>query len=422
MGKRLRVIWRIFGMILCAALTALNLSPEMRYIRSLPDTLHVSSSARLSALYARTNALIRLEGDKAVAASESGDERFGELAGDSLSYKLLGVIDLKTVSIKRVDEVYITPGGTTVGILIHTEGVLVVGLGAVETQLGAVGPAASAGVKAGDLITAVNGAAVLNADQLTSACAKACDASDGKLTLTLVRDGETKQVSVSAAAEKTSGAYRLGLWVRDSTAGVGTLSFCDADTGLYAALGHPVSDVDTLSLLPVREGRILSSVIAEVKKGEQGSPGELIGLFAYNAEPLGNVKRNTEFGIFGEIRYPYENALTGDIPLGFCEEAHMGYAQLLATVDESGVRAFDCEILRVNAQSEPAVKSMIVRVTDEELLERTGGIVQGMSGCPVIQDGKLIGVVTHVFVNDPTRGYCVYAAWMYEEMLNTTFD
>jgi stage IV sporulation protein B len=205
--------------------------------------------------------------------------------------------------------------------------------------------------------------------------------------------------------------------VRDSTAGVGTLSFYDVETGWFAALGHPVSDVDTQSLLTVREGRILPTSIVDVRKGQEGNPGELVGVFSIYDTPLGTIKRNTEYGIFGEMADTSDFDAGEILPMGYANEARIGPAQLIATVSANGPEAFDCEIVRVNAQSDAASKGMVIRVTDERLLEKTGGIVQGMSGCPVIQDGRLLGIVTHVFVNDPTRGYCIYAEWMRNQII-----
>ena len=175
--------------------------------------------------------------------------------------------------------------------------------------------------------------------------------------------------------------------------------------------------MDTQSLLTVREGRILPTSIVDVRKGQEGNPGELVGVFSIYDTPLGTIKRNTEYGIFGEMADTSDFDAGEILPMGYANEARIGPAQLIATVSANGPEAFDCEIVRVNAQSDAASKGMVIRVTDERLLEKTGGIVQGMSGCPVIQDGRLLGIVTHVFVNDPTRGYCIYAEWMRNQII-----
>ncbi len=415
MNGRIRsALTRVLGVAVCAALITLNYSAPMRYVRALPETLHVSTDSQASVLSENAANFLTVSGD-AVAVSASGDERLSEASGTAV-YRLFGVVPVKTIEIVRSDAVVLVPGGTTVGIMIRTQGVLVVGLGAVDTEAGALSPGSAAGIRQGDVILAANGETVKNADHL----AAICRASDGTVTLTLERGQETFERNVTLVKDSAENVYRIGLWVRDSTAGVGTLSFYDVETGWFAALGHPVSDVDTQSLLTVREGRILESEIIGVEKGAEGSPGELIGVFSITDAALGEILVNSEFGIYGRMNLPYANEAFSEIEMAYSYEVHTGPAEMLATISEEGVESFDCEVVRVNAQSSAAGKGMIIDVTDERLLEETGGIVQGMSGCPIVQDGKLIGIVTHVFVNDPTRGYCIYAEWMREQILLAT--
>ena len=407
---------RIISVFVCAAMCAANYSAPMRALRTLPQTVRVSNTSGASVSGERHLAAWLTGEAEAVAVAASSDERLRDVQRDTITYRLFGVLPVKTVEVVRNEDVYLVPGGTAVGITIRTQGVLVVGLGAVDTVEGVLSPGNAAGVKAGDVIVTADGEAVRNADHL----AKLTRASDGVMELTLLRDGETVRTSIQLVRDAANDIYRIGLWVRDSTAGVGTLSFYDPDAGWFAALGHPVSDIDTQSLLSVREGRIVSTQIINVRKGEQGAPGELIGEFSVSGRQLGKILVNSEFGIFGQTEQAYENPLFGQMPMAYGFEAHTGAAQILATISSDGVQAFDCEVVRVNPQSHAATKGMVIDVTDARLLNATGGIVQGMSGCPVIQDGKLIGVVTHVFVNDPTRGYCVYAEWMREQILNAS--
>ena len=388
----------------------------MRYLRTLPETLHVSASSRASVL-AQSETRFLTVSDEAVAVSLSEDERLSE-AAETVTYRLFGVVPVKTIEIVRGAATYLAPGGTAVGIMIRTQGVLVVGLGAVDTAEGMISPASAAGIRQGDVILAANDESVKNADHLASICR----ASDGTVRLRLERGKETLDTTVTLMRDKAENAYRIGLWVRDSTAGVGTLSFYDVETGWFAALGHPVSDIDTQSLLSVREGRILESDIVGVEKGREGSPGELVGVFSANGEALGEILVNSEFGIFGRMNMPYVNEAFSEVEMAYSYEAHLGSAEMIATVSQEGAQAFACQIIRVNAQNSAAGKGMIVEVTDERLLSLTGGIVQGMSGCPVLQDGKLVGIVTHVFVNDPTRGYCIYAEWMRNEILQGAIE
>lgn len=406
--KFLRGLVRALGMVAAIAIGLWNYTPAMRALRALPAVLRVveGDGDALSSLERASSNLVY--SDDAVVVSAQSDERLGNVSDYNCTYQLFGRIPVKTVQVLHSENVYLSAGGQAVGITIRTNGVLIVGLGAVDTSDGALSPGTAAGLKAGDVLLSANGEAILNAAHLS----QICESSSGMLDIELQRGDEKLTVRVQLVSDLSDSAWRLGLWVRDSTAGVGTLSFYDIETGWFAALGHPVSDVDTQSLLTVREGRILPTNIVDVRKGEEGNPGELIGVFSIYDTPLGTIKRNTEYGIFGEMTDATDFEASEILPMGYANEARMGAAELIATISANGPEAFDCEIVRVNAQSDAASKGMVIRVTDERLLAKTGGIVQGMSGCPVIQDGKLLGIVTHVFVNDPTRGYCIYAEWM----------
>ena len=216
--------------------------------------------------------------------------------------------------------------------------------------------------------------------------------------------------------DQATGTARMGAWVRDSTAGVGTLSFYDPETGVYAALGHAITDGDTGKVLPVGRGQILRAEVVAVQKGQRGAPGELKGSFLRDPQTLGDIRQNGPLGIYGLMDSAPASSLYPDgLPIGLRSGVHTGPATILSTVDGTGVQAFAVEITRVNAQSAPAPKSMVLRVTDPRLLDTTGGIVQGMSGSPIIQDGRIIGAVTHVFVSDPTQGYGLYIDWMLQK-------
>ena len=412
-GRIKRGFVAALGTLLSVAICALNYTQPMRALRALPDTIRISDASEAALpRFAESLAPWLIAQQSAVPASASGDERLQDVQRSAVTYRLFGVLPLRTVETVRSESVYLVPGGTAVGITIRTQGVLVVGLGAVDTPNGVLSPGSAAGIRAGDVILEANGQSVLNADHL----AKLVRSSGGRMEVTLERGAETFKTQIQLVRDTDGGDYRIGLWVRDSTAGVGTLSFYDPKTGWFGALGHPVSDIDTQSLLSVRDGRILPTEIVNVRRGEQGSPGELIGEFSVSGQAMGEIRVNSEFGIYGKTARAYQNPICGEIPMAYGFEAHTGAAKLIATISHGGAQAFDCEIIRVNPQSEPATKGMVVDVTDETLLRATGGIVQGMSGAPIIQDGRLIGIVTHVFVNDPTRGYCVYAEWMHDQI------
>jgi stage IV sporulation protein B len=252
----------------------------------------------------------------------------------------------------------------------------------------------------------VDGIAVENASQLAEMIARA---GARPLAVEYARDGAVMSTTLIPGLDNASGTFRMGAWVMDSTAGVGTLSFYDPDSGRYGALGHAITDGDTGQVLTVGQGQILRASVVDVKKGAKGAPGELKGSFLREAEVLGSIERNGILGIYGSMDEAYVNPLYPEgLPIGLRGDVHTGAAQILSTVDGQGIKAYDVEIVQVNQQQNPAPKSMVIRVTDPVLLEKTGGIVQGMSGSPIIQDGKLIGAVTHVLVGDPAKGYGIF--------------
>ncbi len=285
-------------------------------------------------------------------------------------------------------------GGQAVGIQISTEGVLVAGLSQVETVDGKVSPAEKAGVKQGDIIIKIDGKNVYDAQTVIAAVDGAVD---GPLSLSIQRGEKYLSLEVEPAISN-EGKKMLGLWLRDGLSGIGTLTFFDPDSGSYGALGHSVNDTDSHSNVPIREGSITGAQIVGVKPGAAGDPGELNGA-ADLSRVLGSIEQNTGVGIFGKL---YSN-LDGQLMETGVMTA--GPASIISTVSGSERRMYSVEINRVYREAEST--HAMLTVTDPELLSRTGGIVQGMSGSPIIQNGKLVGAVTHVFVNEPDKGYAV---------------
>ena len=305
----------------------------------------------------------------------------------------------------------VIPIGHTVGIRMSANGVLVVRLDDVKTDTGAICPAREAGVEEGELIVRANNAPVDSNDALQKQIAL----SAGKpLTLDMERDNQTKTVTVTPCKDE-QGVYRIGVLVRDSMAGIGTLTCVDPETGAYSSLGHGICDNETGVLMPLRDGALLYSVVESVQPGQAGEPGALQGEF--NADyVLGTVDKNTESGIFGTLTDSSLYASLETVPVG--EEAKLGKAEILTNVSGDAVEHCSIEITKLYPDDDEYGRGMMLRVTDKKLLEQTGGIVQGMSGSPVLQDGKIIGAVTHVLVNDPTCGYAIGIEKMLSEMSN----
>lgn len=297
------------------------------------------------------------------------------------------------------------PVGRAVGIQIQLDGVLVAEVTDVETGGGSVAPARDAGLRAGDIIVAVNGQEIKAAADLTAAME---NMTGQTAQITVRRDGTTQTYTVTPARGE-DGTARLGLWLRDGVAGIGTVTYIDPDTGAFGALGHGVNDVETGVLLPVGDGFICSAQIADVKRGAAGAPGELSGCFD-PGDVIGRISGNTVCGIFGVVT-EMPAALGHAVPVAEPEEIEAGPATILACVAGQQVAEYTVEISRTG-MAYGSGRDLMVHVTDPTLLELTGGIVQGMSGSPILQNGKLVGAVTHVLVNDPTQGYGIFIGSM----------
>ena len=402
MRKRPKWLLRVFCCsVLCAASVAAYSSQELHAAFTLPGTLYVSPSA-----LDRTEA-----GGGAAEVQSSGDERLEEALakrrGSSATVELLGV-PVRTVEVVTLSQ-RLVPGGMAAGIKLYLEGVLVVGTSPVSTAAGEVeSPAKQAGIRMGDVILAVNGKEVEDSDHLGDLV----NAAQGPVLLTVKREEVRRTVEVQPETDQPGGERRLGVWTRDSTSGVGTVTFYDPASGVFGALGHVISDVDTQTPLPLRMGELVGADILGITRGERGAPGELKGAFRQGAR-LGSVTENCAYGIYGRADEGFTNPLYPDgVEIAARAEVRLGKASILSTVDGEGVKEYDCEIIRLTGQSAPDVRGIVVEITDERLLSATGGIVQGMSGSPILQDGRLVGAVTHVFVNDPKKGYGVYIEWM----------
>lgn len=306
-------------------------------------------------------------------------------------------------------ERYLVPVGTTVGIELKTDGVLVVGLTTPEGS--AASPAGKAGILPGDLIIRLGDQKIASAADLLSAVR---EIDGGEITVTFRRGNVVRQYAVKPALSP-EGDYKLGLWLRDGVSGIGTVTFYDPSTGLYGALGHAITDADTGVVIPMGRGEILDSVVIDVRKGVAGTPGELCGAFDVGKK-RGNIVSNTDRGIFGFLNSgDAMRQLSSALPVA--REAKPGAATILSNVKGREIGEYAVEISKVYKNDENG-RSLMLTVTDPGLLEITGGIVQGMSGSPIIQDGKLVGAVTHVLVNDPTRGYGISVGSMLEAAQN----
>ncbi len=327
----------------------------------------------------------------------------------------VGNVPIKTVKVNVLEDFKVYPGGQSIGVQLQTAGVLVVGHHLVDTGNEKISPGEMSKIRVGDTILKVNGMYINDIEEVGKLVKEAGDKKEA-LSILVARGEEKFEVQLSPVYDVKDQAYRMGLYIRDSAAGVGTLTFYDPMSKKYGALGHVISDIDTGKPIVVGDGHIVQSRVTSIEKGTNGAPGEKFAIFKDENDKLGSITKNTPFGIFGEMsKYPDNNMVKEPIPIALTEQVVEGPAQILTVVDGQKVEKFDIEIVNVIQQRFPATKGMIIKVTDPRLLEKTGGIVQGMSGSPIIQKGRLIGAVTHVFVNDPTSGYGLFIEWMLQD-------
>ncbi|WP_294392675.1 SpoIVB peptidase [uncultured Clostridium sp.] len=327
--------------------------------------------------------------------------------------KFLGMIPLKSVEVEKIKDLELYPGGVPIGVRVNSEGVLIVGYSDIEiNNEKEESPGKISGLEIGDVILKVNGIEMHNSKDLL----KAVKQSDkDSIKVDILRHGEniTKIVHLKKENNKE---YKIGLWIRDSTAGVGTLTFYEPESRKFGALGHPITDSDTNEPFLIKSGDVIESSIISIRKGEKGAPGELKGIFINESNPQGTIKKNTQSGIFGQLdNSKFSNNSIKPLKVGFRDEIVPGKAKIITTIDENGPQEYDIEIEKLLNQTYSSSKSMVIKVTDPRLLEKTGGIVQGMSGSPIIQNNKIIGAVTHVLINKPDTGYGIYIEWMLQD-------
>lgn len=300
------------------------------------------------------------------------------------------------------NKTYVYLGGYPLGFTISCKGVVVVAISNTE----------SSGLQAGDIITKIDGEEIASVTQILNILNS--ESKRGQTVILEVnRKGEILKMNYKPVFDEEQKVYKLGLWVRDNSAGVGTLTYIRSDNFRFGALGHPVCDIDTGSIMPVGGGNIFKCNIVGYKRGVRGNAGELRGLFLRSSSMLGSLDKNNNFGVYGTFDKKYIAGFSGDlVEIASRNEVRSGKATIRTTIDGTIPKEYEIEIVKTYFQNSESNKSMFIRVTDERLLKTTGGIVQGMSGSPIIQNGKLVGAVTHVFVSDPTKGYGVYADWM----------
>ncbi|MGD6795907.1 SpoIVB peptidase [Metabacillus indicus] len=410
-------IRKIIGCILLVSLMSLGFVKPVKEYVLLPNSLTVFENQQLSM---QTS----LQADAAAADSEqvfsikTGSESLqieGRQSGvGEIVFDLAG-IPIKKVDVKVLEDFRVIPGGQSIGVKLNSLGVLVVGHHQIKTSVGKKSPGEIAGVQVGDIITKINGTTVESMSDVTPFI-QGSGKTGKPLDLVISRDNKELKTKLVPVKDENEGAYRIGLYIRDSAAGIGTMTFYDPKSKKYGALGHVISDMDTKKPIVVQDGQVVRSTVTSIEKGSNGNPGEKLARFSSDRQIIGDITRNSPFGIFGRLNGDMTNGLYDQpMPIALSNEVKEGPAHILTVVDGDRVEEFDVQVVSSTPQKFPAIKGMVIKITDPKLLEKSGGIVQGMSGSPIIQNGKVIGAVTHVFVNDPTSGYGVHIEWMLSE-------
>lgn len=413
MNKKIKIKYSVIIMILVFAFSYIYASftiPSKLYMVqgkerlfgfSLPVTITASSATR---------GIFEITGDSAKGYGITPSEQ-GEFTS-AIKAKIYGVLPVKDVNVSVIPKGELVAVGRTAGIKLYCDGVMVASI-ADDSCFNGINPCARAGIAAGDIIKEINGKKVETSEDVAALVDKSGGAN---LKVLVVRDGEKLTFNI-APKLSVDGELKIGLWVRDSMAGIGTITFYDPESGMFGALGHGISDIDTGKIMPMSGGGLIGSKVMQIRRGEQGSPGELKGTFELE-NSIGSLSKNCDTGIYGhmkDISYIKEGI---SMAIGFKDEVVTGGARILSNIDGEKSEFFDIEVLKLNLSSQAMGKNMLIRVTDARLLAATGGIVQGMSGSPIVQKEKLIGAVTHVLVNDPERGYGIFIENMLENILN----
>lgn len=329
------------------------------------------------------------------------------VGGENSDLTLLGIIPVKSETVKTAKKDTVLVSGDSFGIKLYTDGVMVVGTKDVTSGGKTVNPSTDAGIEVGDIIISINGEKVYSSDRVSEILN---DNNGETFQIRVSRNGEYRDFSLTPVYSESEGCYKAGMWVRDSTAGIGTVTFYNPSSGIMAALGHPITDVDTGEIMPILDGQAVQTTVTSVEKSTSSETGSISCEFS-NKE-IGVLNTNTLQGIYGKYSSKVDLSKYCEYEVALPQEVQRGFCQIITTVDENGPAVYSAEITRIYQNDEE--KNLIIKITDENLIEKAGGIVQGMSGSPIIQNGRLVGAVTHVIVNNPLKGYGVFAQTMLE--------
>lgn len=380
---------------------------------SIPRNIVIMEGENLNLKMATGLSLTSQDQDTVLTASNINKQKISEAGVEKLRLNLFGNIKIKDVNVDVVPKTKVIPIGTAIGMKLYTKGVLVVGMSQIKNENDEKKrPYENSGIEQGDTIIAINNNEVSNTNELIE---EVNNSNGNAITVKYEKNNETLETSITPV--KSGNEYKLGLWVRDAAAGVGTLTFYEPNTNLFMALGHGISDIDTEKIVDIASGELITASILTIKKGVKGTPGEIRGTIE-NGNNIGKIGKNTNLGVYGTVTNKNYLDISGmeEMEVATRSEIQEGKAQIICQLDNNGRKTYEIEIEKIYLANNTDNKSMLIKVTDKELLEKTGGIIQGMSGAPVIQNGKFVGAVTNVLVNDPTQGYAIFGDMMIKQM------
>lgn len=396
MKKAIRIIDGIFALCLIIIYSFIVFGNIV-----LPDKIEAYSTKKIE-----YKSVYSVENNSSYLVDYQNNNKVSPVEND---IKLLGIIPVKTTSIIQSKPKKVSVSGESFGIKLYTDGVIIVGIRDVETDKGKCNPAKEAGLEKGDIIIEINGKKVYSADSVTDILN---DNNGNDYKITVKRNGNYKEFLLKPAYSSSQGCYKVGLWVRDSTAGVGTITYYDKSNNTVSALGHPITDVDTNEIMPILDGEAVRATVTKIYKSKAGEAGSLCCEFTNDI--IGTLKKNCQSGIYGKYTCTLKN--TYEYEVASPNEIVRGPVQILCTIDSGKAKFYNAQISRISYRENKKGKNMVVKITDDRLLEKTGGIVQGMSGSPIIQNGKLVGALTHVIVDSPEKGYAIFAQDMVDEL------
>jgi len=393
--------------ILCVIIAGILLNVPYKYFLMFNDAAIITEQEFSDLKNNNSNIIFKPTINTVFAYNEDKDKAIQEY---NVKFKLLNLINVKNLRVKISNENLVYAGGDCVGIALKSKGVVIVGSNYIITKDGNKNPFKDSGLKVGDVVYAIDNQSINSMQDINAVLETAYN--NVTYDLLVNRNNQLVTLTISPAFDIQTNKYKLGLWIREDALGVGTITFISGENNRFGALGHAIVDVDSGTKFEISGGNIYKSNIVGVKKGARGAPGELMGLFSAGSNDIGDIDKNVNAGIYG---YFSQEELLEDrqqYAIGGRLTARPGKAKILACISGNEVQEYNIEIIKTNYQNKSNEKSMIIKITDKRLIEKTGGIVQGMSGSPIIQDNKIIGAVTHVFVNDPTKGFGLYLDWM----------